>query len=488
VYIVANRIIENKVVKRLLLAAAIVMIGGLFGLMAMDAGNIRFLITVSLVTVLAAVQLRSPQLAIYLLLVFLPFLGILRRVLIPVVGWNSMDALIVLGPIVVLLLSMNWLIRKYVVREPIADDTRLFRMIRWMLLFDCLQVFNPLQGSFFVGLSGIIYYIVPVLFMILGREYFNEMWIKKIFCTVFIIGIATALYGYKQYWFGFYDFEEAWINLGGYVALQVGEVTRPISTFTNAAEYAHYLGIAIVIGWGYFLRGASNIKLVALIGVTVLYVALFIESGRSTIVTVTAALFVMTVFNVRKPGARLLLSISAVTVLAGLFYGLTRLESENDLIDHSVMGLTDPLGDHSTLPGHVDLMMRGFVEGIKAPFGYGLGSTSIASGKFGGLQIGSEIDLSNKFLATGVIGGFLYLTIFAMVLRLGFREANKGGAVRLTILGLLVAETFQWLTGGHYAVVAVLWIAIGFLDRSSAESADRKEPVPGSAKSAVQGR
>jgi hypothetical protein len=254
----------------------------------------------------------------------------------------------------------------------------------------------------------------------------------------------------------------------GYVALQVADVFRPISTFTNAAEYAHYLGLAIIVGWGYFLRGNSKLKIVALICVVFIYWALFIESSRSPIVTYTIALFLMTILSAKKKSSRVLLLFFAVLGIAGLFYGMTKLDTSNDLVSHSVSGLTDPFGAESTLPGHIDLMFSGFIDGLKNPLGYGLGSTTIAAGKLGGsVQFGTEIDFSNNFQATGIIGGLLYLLIFVKALWIGIRYANGGNAVQLAILGIMVGETLQWLMGGHYSVVAILWIVVGFLDKTA---------------------
>jgi hypothetical protein len=308
-----------------------------------------------------------------------------------------------------------------------------------------------------------------LVFMVLSREYLNELWIKRIFGAVFVIGLIVALYGFKQYWLGYYPFEEQWRQISGYVALVVDGTIRPISTFSSAAEYSYYLVMAIVVGWGYFLKGSSKLKLLALVAVIVIFAALFVESSRTPIVTAIAALFVMTVMTSKKMSSRIILFIVAVTCVVGLMFGMTKMDMSDSLISHSVDGLTDPLGEGSTLPGHIDLMFGSVIEGFKTPFGYGLGSTSIASSKFGGRGVDSEIDISNKFLATGVIGGVLYFIIVVKVLVTGFKQAHNGSMVHLIIIGLLVGLLFKWLSGGHYSVLPVLWIAIGYLDKSSAK-------------------
>ncbi|RUS45268.1 O-antigen ligase [Cohnella sp. AR92] len=474
---IAARRFNKHVLQRGMVIGGLLAASALLGWAVLNPGSVRLLITVTLVIMFAAIQIKSPRAAILSLMVFLPFVGHIRRVLIPVAGWNTLDALLVVSPIVVLLLSLNWLTRKYILREEIEGDTKLFKMVRIMLVIDLLQVFNPLQGSLFVGLSGIIYYIVPILMMILGREYLNEKAIRTLFSLVFLIGILAALYGYKQYWFGFFSFEEEWIQLSGYVALQVYTMVRPIGFFTNAAEYAHYLSIAITVGWGYFLRGSSGVRLFAAAGVVLMYTALFIESSRSAIVTCTTALFLMTVVCSKKASSKVILTLVAVGVLIALFFGMQRLGNDNGLITHSVSGLADPMGEDSTLPGHIDYMFKGFKEGFSNPLGYGLGVTTIASGKFGGKALSSEIDWSNQFIATGLFGGAIYLLVFFRTLFLGIAKANGGNMLPLIIMGMLVSEAGQWLTGGHYAVVAILWLAIGYLDRSTADSPITRQAI-----------
>lgn len=435
--------------------------------MALDPANTRLLITASLIVLFIAIQIKSPRTAVLMMMVYLPFLGLIRRALIPIVGWNSLDTFIILVPVLVLAFTLTWLSRKYILREGIDNDTALFKMIRWMLAYQVLQVFNPLQGSLLVGFFGVVVYIVPILFMVISREYMNEQWMKRIFLLVFIVGLLVAAYGFKQYWFGYYPFEEQWREISGYVALKVYDTVRPISTFSSAAEYSYYLVMAMIVAYGYFLKGPKKFKPAAIGAVVFLFAALFVESSRTPIVTAVGALFVMTILCLTQTKHRILLFLVASLCLAGLFVGMSKVQSDSDLISHSVDGLTDPMGEDSTLPGHISLVWESIAQGFKLPYGHGLGSTSMASSKFGGLSIDSEIDISNQFLSTGAIGGILYFAIVMKVLIAGYRNVQSGNMVHLIILGLLVGLLFKWLHGGHYSVVPILWIAIGYLDRCS---------------------
>jgi hypothetical protein len=455
------------------LAAAVVL-----GRMAADPSKLRLLVAGSMIMVLFAFSQRKPTVVIYLLLMYLPFLGFIRRLLIPVAGWNSMDPFVVVGPFMILVLVSKWVFDTYKNKLPIEYDTRLFQLVRWMLLVDLLQVFNPMQGSLFTGFAGVMFYIVPVCYMILGRQYMDEKKLKFIAASVYAVGLISAVYGYKQFFLGYSDFEDMWIDLSGYTALKVYSVFRPISFFTSASEYAHYLGIASIIGWVYFLRSKSKSgKLLSLLGLALLLSAMFIESARGIIVTSAAAMMAIALMNVRKASQKLLVGLMAVVVTAGLGVGMTKLNMENDLIYHSVIGLTDPFGEEATTVGHLVMMVEGFAKGIANPLGHGLGSTTIAAGKFNSMTVSSEVDLSNKFLATGVVGGVLYTIIMIKTLTLAFRESHRS-SLHLMILGVLIAEGGQWLNGGHYSTAGLIWLMIGYIDREKGKSSANRVDRP----------
>lgn len=468
---------EHKWITTLGLTLVMGLLAYALGKAALEPGKVRLLLAGAILVVLTAFSQRKPALVMYLLLIYLPFLGFIRRVLIPVAGWNSMDPFVVVGPAMILFLATKWIYDTYLKKEAIPNDSRLFKLVRFMLVIDLLQVANPLQGSLMTGVAGIMFYMAPVCYMILARRHMDERKMRIIIATVFAVGIIISLYGYKQFFFGYSSFENMWVELSGYTALKVYSITRPISTFTSASEYAHYLGVASVIAWVYFLKARFLNKLFALAAVALIYSALFIASARGIIVTATAAMTVISIMSVRSMFHKTVITLVAGAALAGLFVGISKLNTENDLIYHSVVGLTDPLGEESTTVGHWHLMIEGFKKGITNPLGHGLGSTTIAAGKFSGNAVSSEVDLSNKFLATGLLGGGAFLLILFKTLGLAFKQARRS-TTHLIILGVLLAEGGQWLNGGHYSLAGLIWIMIGYLDQTSAaESAAHQDEM-----------
>ena len=466
--LIAFRMLNLKRLKWPLTAAVFMLAGLSVGYLAHDPDYIRLLAAAAIILPIAALGRKSPQAALIMLLVYLPFMSFLRRLLIPIAGWSSLDPLLLVAPVTVLLFFSGWLYRTYLLREPIRDESFLFKCVRWMLLVDVLQIFNPLQGSILTGIAGVIFWVVPVVFMILSREYVDEKLLKRIFAVALVIGILSAAYGYKQFLLGYSFFEKLWVEQSGYTALMVYGTIRPVSFFASGAEYGYYLAIALVISWVCVLRAKPPLKLVGLAASVFLYINLFIESARGVIVAATVALFVVTILSVRKTAHRVAASLISLMALGVLFAGISLLNTSNDLIRHSVEGLIDPFGERSSAKGHFRLLGEGIWLGIQNPLGFGLGSTTIAGNQFSGQTISSEADIGNKFIATGVLGGILYFLIMVNVLIKAFRKANAGDPVYLIILGVLIACGMQWLTGGHYAVLPLIWIMIGYLDKTSA--------------------
>lgn len=451
------------------LTASVLLLGGLLiGRMVISPGNIRLILFGASFILLTVIGTRSPRAVMLISLLYLSFMGFFRRALIPISGWNAFDPLVMLVPLSILILGAVWCYRILFLKEPLRHDSSLFKLVRLMLLIDLLQVFNPLQGGLMSGFGGIMFYVAPLAWMVLSREYFNERWIKATYCTVFVVGGVSALYGLKQTTYGFMPFEDLWVSITGYAALMVGDSVRAFSFFTSAAEYAQYLLIAIVIGWGWLLRGTWTLRIVSILVLPLLMYSLFMASSRTPVILGSIALSLMTILHVKGIGKKLFTLLIVITALTGLFYTVNKMETENNsLLAHQVNGLTNPLDEeHSTLGLHWTLFVEGLKKGFTNPIGSGLGSTTLAGAKFAKGGDNSEVDISNMMMSNGLIGGIIYLLLFIQVLRVAFRQAGQSLSL-LIVLGILVGTLGSWMIGGNYSTVAIIWLSIGYLDKAS---------------------
>jgi len=214
----------------------------------------------------------------------------------------------------------------------------------------------------------------------------------------------VAVYGLYQTWDGLPSWDKLWVDQSGYAALDVGTVIRAFGTFSSAAEYASFLGIAIVVAVAF----AADRKPYLLPAVPLLAVALFYESGRAIIVTTVVAVIVVLA---ARTGSMARATRHARCPARGSGAGNRPLpgrargaaNSSNALVSHQVGGLLHPLNQQqSTLQAHLGLFENGFTHGVLDPIGYGIGSTTLAGAKLGTPQgTTSEVDLSNEFHRPG---------------------------------------------------------------------------------------
>lgn len=470
----------QKSVKWLVGGLCLCLLAGAVGRLVLYPSAIRMLVAVGLITLFLGVSARRPERAMYILVLYLPFMGLVRRWLIPLAGWGSLDPLLIVAPVIISLFGSFWVYARFIRRDSTLVETRLFTMVRWLLLIDCLEAFNPLQGGILAGAGGVMFYVIPILWMVLSKQHLNERRMRVVFATVFFIGILTSLYGLKQTFLGFAPFEQAWIAVAGYTALFVGHSLRAFSTFTNAAEYAQYLAIAITIAWVYFLRAHVLLKPMVFLAMGVMAYALFLESSRTPILTVVLAMATVSVVSAKRRWQRWMVTCLAVLTISGLYVLLGHLSgSHNALIAHQVNGLTHPTNSHdSTAQAHLSMVFSGVTQGFTHPLGRGLGTTTLAAGKLGNsaAATNSEIDVSNLFISDGLFGGILYCLLIVRVFVLAFRAAMRTGTNGLIVLGVLVATLGQWSNGGDYASSAFVWLCIGFLDKIM-ETDARNQPT-----------
>jgi hypothetical protein len=473
---IIRKIQSGRQAKLHVLLPLFVMLGLMVGIFVLDPSMIRMLVFLAIFAALVAFSQKSPVAVLFLLTLYLPFMGLLRRALIPVAGWGSFDPLVLLPHLLIGLMMFAWVHRYYIKREPLERDTRLFRLVKWLLVVQAAEVFNPLQGSILTGIGGILFYMIPLFWMALSRTYLSENHIKRLIGIVFGIGVATAFYGLKQIEAGFFSFEYDWVAIGGYESLMLGPDTiRAFSVFTNAAEYALYLVITIVTAWVFVLKGTMRQRAVSLALLPVLWYALFMESSRTSVVMTLLTMAVLVIVQAKPGKTRWLMTGVAAAFVAVAYIGMTSISaaSSDPILSHQVNGLANPMDEeHSTAGLHLQMVMDGIMSGFALPIGRGLGITTLAGAKLNGHALNTEYDVSNMFVSLGLIGGLIYLLICAKVFRLAYHMSQHNGKLGLIIYGTLLSTTGLWLMGGNYSTAAWIWVLIGYLD-----AANRNHPV-----------
>lgn len=417
-----------------------------------------------------AVATRAPRAALLGLIGYLVVLGDLRRVLIPLVGWSGQDPLLLVAPLVVGLMSVSLLVAR-----RLHPDTLMARGVALLMGLMALQILNPAQGGLAVGLAGALFYIVPLLWYWLGREHGSlELAGKALACVLIPLALASAGLVLFQAFVGFLPFEQAWIDVAGYAALFVSDTVRPFGFSTSTAECAHLLLIGIVAAWSFVLEGRNPLRWVA--AIVLLGFALFLLGGRTSVVLGLTALSTMWAVQgvearVWVPRLALAMAIGAVSLVGVLGWASdvgSGSQTVENVIDHQASGLLDPTDAEGSTAGlHLVMFADGFRAAVHTPLGLGLGATTNAAGKFGGAGVSSEVDLTDLVLSLGLAGGVLYAVLIGLVLMAAVRVWRQTrSATALAILGVLLVCAGQWLRGGEYGTVAIVWLLIGALDRT----------------------
>jgi len=438
-----------------------------------------------LIAVGAALSLLYADAAIVATLLYLIFLGDIRRLVSRNAGLVSQDMLLVVAPVVIGVLFLRLLFER-----KIRADTPLAKLVVALLCVMALEIVNPAQGGLTVGVAGALYYIVPLIWFWVGRSLPTEKIAGDLVRVFFpLLAALAAVLGLYQTFYGYLSFEAHWVRqqiAGGFAALIInGSVVRAFSFFTSPSEYSLFLGLGLVCCAAPLVVGRK--RLVTLL-IPLLVWALFLESVRAAVVLAAMAVLAMISLTGRNSEQMFTRAFLAVVLGGGIMYfGLHRLEGMDStdtrmetLKEHTVDGLLNP--GESSASGHLEIAVFGIKDGLKHPLGEGLGSTTMAATKMGSHGgAGYENDVANMFASLGVVGGLLYVvTILVALYTVFVIWRDRRSFVALATFGILVSQLGYWLQGGHYALVAICWFLIGSVDRAgvNALAAAVAQPVP----------
>lgn len=420
---------------------------------------------------LAMAAVRLPARSVLgILVAWLAALGLVRRLtsgVSPKEAWG--DPLLFVGAMVWVVLALA-----AVHQGALRGRSRLTTAVVSLGALLGVSALNPQQGGLTVGLSGALLVVVPMLAFLVGRTLLTDEAFGSLLWLVAALGLVAAVYGLVQTFSGFPAWDQAWIDNEGYTALNVGGVIRAFASFSAASEYAAFLGLAVV---AWVAQGRGRLRWPLLAGaLALLATALWYESSRGIIVLTVAAVGAMLAARARVPLGRALIGgvvvIAALpTVVGWLAPAQPSTDPAGQLTTHQVEGLTDPFGEDSTLPAHIELVRGGIESALSDPLGHGVGSITISGGKYGGVVGGAEGDPGRAPFAAGLPGLTAYLAVVVLGTTRTYRlAAIRRDAVSLAALGIVVVTFLQWLNGGHYAVMFWAWLALGWVDAATSRA------------------
>lgn len=440
-------------------------------------GQLYILVTLAAFLLLQGLCMSRPWLGICVTLAYLFLLGDIRRIFGILLGFPKLDPLLLVGPAVSALLGIPLLLR-FRLNDSIS------KVIFALMVIMTLEIFNPRQGGIVVGLSGALFYLIPLLWFWIGRRYGTDALLSTVlYKVVFPLSLLAAILGLCQAYIGFLPWESAWIAAVSdhYHALNLGGgFIRSFGFSVNGTEYADLLLVGSTFTLSAFFAGRRIYGLFFPIIAT----ALFLASSRTTIVKLLFAVAASWALSSKGgKGFAVRLPLGFAVGIGILAFALSQTsggrQSEHSAAgystQHQLQGLSHPLDSrYSTASMHSQMFLTGIVEGFTNPIGKGIGTPTIGSAKFSSGPSreddsdinSSEVDIGDAFLSMGFVGGFLYLTTYFLVLRRAIafgRTASK--QLGLPAIGLLAAMGGSWIALGQYGIAPLIWFVIGTISR-----------------------
>jgi hypothetical protein len=439
------------------------------GILSVFPGQERLMLAFLALLAVGGLIVRNPPRAVLVILFLLPLIGFIRRLLISVTGMPAYDPLVLIAPAAssVLFMAAIW---KY----PQAFKSTLSWLVCLLMIIFLYQMANPLQGGILVGLAGALFFITPLFWFFIGKRYGNFNSVERI---IIALGLICGLYGLWQNFVGFFPFEEAWVDSvrDKYVTLVAYDKIRAFSTFPSVTEFINFMAVVLLLCCSKLIFKDKNWFFFVLLGAISLACIMYAGIRGVVVMLVLSTIVVYSVRHYRRP-FKIILSVSTVFLLVFLFItiaGQVEFSEESaPLIEHLIGGLTEPLNPQkSSLLYHLDSLVRGIITGSANPLGFGLGSTNLAGSKFGGINMSTEIDLTDILLATGWSGGIIAFIIVAVTIFQAARLNMRYPGNRRYFLALWILLYFggHWLNGGNYFLTSLVWLLVGWLDQQYCE-------------------
>jgi hypothetical protein len=448
-------------------------------------GGLAFGSTIALgiAMVLFVLAFRRPRMAIAVLLSWLFVVGFSRR-LASYSGFSTgtFDPLLAVG-----FTGAGFLVVAAARRGVMRDRTALGTSVLFFAAVSTVSLFNPRNGGV-AGLAlGLLYAVLPLCLFFVGRAFVTDAVVQRILAGLAWAGLAAALYGSFQLLVGLPSWDEAWaaqkLAEGVYSALNIGGV-RPFAMFTAASEYSNVLVVA-TIAWVFAPQ--SRLRRLRVFVLPVMFYALAYQGSRTSVVVVVLALGLGLGLRLsRSVGLGIVvagLAAIALFLLIGHATAPVNLATQQDAIEaRTITGLQDPLDPRaSTAQTHLVRAATGIRRAFTHPIGVGMAPVAVPTGRFSANAgvTGSEWDASNAALGAGLAGLVLFGRVIIETGRRSRRLLMRERSRRNIAVAAILAATFgSWLNSGHYFLVVVLWLLIGWVDHAASEEHDEIRTAP----------
>lgn len=446
---------------------------------------------------LAIPMLISLEAGLFAMMLFEPLRGFLRRAQYLFLPYTPTDPIHLITPAVTFLGLVLLLHRQ---KLSILHATPLAWLVSILASIYFLQMFNPIQGGLSVGLSGAMFYLVPMAWFFFGQDIKPEFMTRALQLVV-VLGLITSLYGLYQLAYGFPSFEQVWVDsTDAYGSIAVGNIKRALATYSSAEEWGRYIQVGAIIAFGFCAGAVGYLKrggwLLCGLGLTVM---LLLTGQRTALFGLLFGAVILIVIGAqtwRGMVVRFMLVVAAGLLIVAvanaptaddiLSHGET--ERVQSVLTHTTKGVLRPTEEGSLLE-RFEIWTKFATQTIpQNPLGMGLGATSL-----GALRFDTSYDLPSVdsyfislVISCGLPAALLFMWILGRAALLSwrsFRAAAPGSReaqvwrVVTALMPALILNSFFGNTFTLYSVAPVGWLLVGWISAEQLRRTDARESV-----------
>lgn len=425
--------------------------------------SVEFWFSFIFLTIICIASFLKPKLAVYLLIIVIPFHFFLTNLIIHqfniperlhrvVHAWKDFVLFASFSGVL-----LEWSLKKYRHNKRWIVDNRpiILFILTGLLAF-------PLSGNIVASVEGfrtifeyVFLYLLTVSLIRKPQE------VRKMIHIILIIGTVVAIYGIYQYFFGM----SSYILLLGesateYSMLFYGGQMRIASTAASPNGLGFYLMMTILLSFGIYRRDISKpYKIEIIFSTVIMFICLLFTQSRASWVGGAIGLFVFVIIGKNK---KLLIYIP-IMLIAGLILSPPAIRMRAN----SIVDLNDPFTSVRLF-----LWKDNLSRFMSRPMGYGIGTMGHLGNRY---RSGFESIVDNNYLKIllemGLQGLIAFVWLLYSLFKKGIRShrdfANQhlsyipacllSSLAAFAITGLF-ANAWEILPGGAY-----FWILAGFL-------------------------
>src|ERR1700730_6704191 len=226
---------------------------------AVNSGGeaLRWLTLGGLASAMTLALFISLEAGLIAMMLFEPLRGFLRRAQYLFLPYSSTDPIHLITPAVTALAFVLLLQRQGL---KLLNATPLAWLVSTLGLIYVVQIFNPIQGGLSVGLSGALFYLVPVAWFYFGQDIKSEF-LPTALRLLVVLGLITSLYGLYQLAYGFPSFEQTWVDsTDAYGSLAAGKMQPAVGRRSSAEEWGRYIQVGAIIAFGFCAGAVGYLK------------------------------------------------------------------------------------------------------------------------------------------------------------------------------------------------------------------------------------